>query len=218
MKINSLYFSIIIIIISINSFSCKSGSKYESEILRISNADQINFLNKENISEIELEKKIDSLIKFKTPVYIKLDVDKNCSYGKFYAVRKILQKNRNNLLIAFLNTDKFYKLSAESNLEEIKVFKENQIIEINTGDSLLSLNQKELKLLDEFEKEITKEYSSLLSNQNNKRNKILVFWINMNDKSKYHVYVEIGEKLNKIIHQLKKENSNILTSIYELKI
>jgi hypothetical protein len=58
----------------------------------------------------------------------------------------------------------------------------------------------------------------MLSKQSSENDKVLMFWINLDEKTTNNGYRVLGRKINETIQKLKEKNPEIITRIIELKI
>jgi hypothetical protein len=203
--------------------SCNGKKEPEFNLLTLNINNEIEFLKRENVSKIQLEYSLDSLLKLNDRSYLMLDIADESSYGEFYELRETLQKYRENLLISLKdNKDQinYYTISAEPESKELKRFSELQTIEIGRVESGNFIINTDSTIIDtELQSSLLKESKSLLLEQveNNNEDSVLMFWINVHNYTTYKEFKLLGESLNMVIAELKGENAEIITRIIELR-
>lgn len=170
----------------------------------------------------EFGSSIDSILHKQKTLYLRLDIHENSSYGKFYSLRKVLQKSRHKLLISLANPIdqiNYYTISEEPKPSEIERFTTNQIIKINHGEkNQFSINQDSSGRIENLSNLLWDESLNMLSKQSSENDKVLMFWINLDEKTTNNGYRVLGRKINETIQKLKEKNPEIITRIIELKI
>lgn len=90
--------------------SCADKKEPEFELLSLNNNNEIEFLNRKDVTLNQLSNSIDSLTNLNDRIYLMLDVAGGSSYTEFSVLRNILQKYRNKLLISLKKTNRSNQL------------------------------------------------------------------------------------------------------------
>lgn len=218
-KIKYILYLTLLILLS----SCHNKPEPNFRLLIIDKNDEMEFLGKKNISRSQFSHSLDSLVKLNEGIYLMLDLDKESSYTEFYHIRKILQKHRDKVLVSLkkpIDQINYFTISAEPEVKEINRFSAIQTIEINRAISGEFILNDDLAVTKEkLSEALFTEANKLLSQQkaSHSQDKVIMFWINLFNRTTHKEYEFLGQKLNETIRKLNSENEGVITRIIELR-